>query len=163
MSAQRPLLLTVASAVVLSACASEPVMRLETATIENPPADSARIAPADIADSATTAVGLTQPGIVEANPLFAWAGPAAPVVMVAGKYAIKSALIEGGVPAPEANHTVEVGSAFATCANVATIAGAAAPPALVLGFACGAAYAEFAKPRPPAANTATPFEPQPAD
>jgi len=100
-----------------------------------------RLAAPDFADSATTAIGLTRPGIVEANPLLAWSGPAAPVVGLAAKYAIKQALVGGGMAPDRANRSVETGSTFAACANVATIAGAAAPPALALGALCGAVYA----------------------
>lgn len=138
-----------AAAILVSACGNDVVMRLDTApadplmTSEN----GARIAAADVADGATTALGLAQTGIVEANPLFAWAGPAAPVIGIAGKYAIKSALIESGMPADRANHSVEVGSAFAACANVATIIGSAMPPALLAGVACGAAYASAMPPK----------------
>jgi len=106
-----------------------------------------RLAAPDFADSATTAVGLAQPGIVEANPLLAWSGPAAPVVGLAAKYAIKQALVDGGIAPDRANRSVETGSTFAACANVATIAGAAAPPALALGLMCGAAYAEATRPK----------------
>lgn len=105
-----------------------------------------RLAAPDFADGATTALGLAQPGIVEANPLLAWSGPAAPVVGLAAKYAIKQALVDGGMSAERANRSVETGSTFAACANIATIAGAAAPPALALGVICGAAYAEATGP-----------------
>ncbi len=106
-----------------------------------------RLAAPDFADSATTAIGLARPGIVEANPLLAWSGPAAPVVGLAAKYAIKQALVDGGMSPERANRSVETGSTFAACANVATIAGAAAPPALALGMICGAAYAEATRPK----------------
>lgn len=126
------------------------VLFLAGCAAESPPSRNAepRLAAPDFADSATTAIGLAQPGIVEANPLLAAAGPAAPVVGLAAKYAIKQALIDGGMSAERANRSVETGSAVAACANVATIAGAAAPPALALGALCGAAYAEATRPKP---------------
>jgi hypothetical protein len=157
---------------LLSACSNDPVMRLETRPADPLPVtqDRARIGAADLADGATTAIGLAQPGIVEANPLFAWAGPAAPVVGIAGKYAVKTVLIENGMAPAAANRAVETGSAFAACANVATIAGAAAPPALALGIACGALYSEATKAAsaptadaPRVRAVAVPFEALPAD
>jgi hypothetical protein len=53
------------------------------------------------------------------------------------------------MPAEEANFHVERGSAMAACANVVTIAGAAAPPALLAGAFCGMAFTDAFAPTPP--------------
>jgi hypothetical protein len=98
-----------------------------------------RIGAADVADIATTAVGLGQ-GAVEMNPLVAAAGPANPVALLALKFGVKAALIKSGVKPAVANHGIETASAFAACSNIMTIAGATMPTALLGGVICAVVY-----------------------
>lgn len=99
-----------------------------------------RLAPADIGDMGTTAVGVWSGVATEANPLFAWSGDAVPFVGLGMKYGLKKALVATGSNAFEANLAVETGGAVGTCANIATLAGAAAPPALAVGVLCGVLF-----------------------
>jgi hypothetical protein len=102
--------------------------------------EGVRLGPADFGDMGTTAAGVWSGVAEEANPLFAWSGDAVPFVGLAGKWGLKKLFVATGSNAFEANLSVETGGAVGTCANIATLAGAAAPPALAIGVACGLIY-----------------------
>lgn len=109
--------------------------------------EGARIGAADVADAGTTAAGLAA-GFAEANPLFAAAGPAAPLVVLGAKPLAKQAAIASGSHPRDANRIVEAASLTAACANLATMAGVTGAAtggaglliALPVGALCGAAY-----------------------
>lgn len=102
--------------------------------------DRVRLGFGDYADSATTAYGLWTNVAEEANPIFAPFGDAVPLLALPAKYGIKKLIVSGGTTPARANVTVEALGTLAACANIATVSGAAAPPALVLGVICGAIY-----------------------
>jgi hypothetical protein len=91
----------------------------------------------DTLDGATTAVGLASGVAEEANPLFSWAGSGVPIVGMALKFGAKKFLIHHGMAPSTANRRVERVGYAAAGANIATLAGAAMPPALILGLIVG--------------------------
>lgn len=131
----------VVSALALTACAKEPMpIAPRASTMEQPAKKSgARLGAGDFADAGTTVVGLSM-GFAEANPLLASAGPAAPLAALGVKYGLKYGLIKAGGNPDFVNRRVEAIGMLAACANIATISGAAAPPAILLGVGCGVAY-----------------------
>ena len=109
------------------------VQQLESLTSIN----HVRVGAGDIADAASTAVGLSQ-GFVEANPLFSGAGSAAPVVGLVSKVLFKKLLVLTGSTPAQANIIVETGGWVGGCANFVTVAAKAKPVvAIVVGLTCG--------------------------
>lgn len=93
--------------------------------------DRVSIGGGDMADAGTTALALSQAGLVETNPVLAGFGPAAPLAALGLKYGIKHAIVaSGGTPA-RAEVTVGAAGYGAACANLMTVAGAALPVAVV--------------------------------
>lgn len=115
--------------------------------------EGVRVGAADVADAGTTAIGLAS-GFVEANPLMAAAGPAAPLAVLAAKPIGKQAAVALGSHPRDANRMMEAMSITAACANAATLAGvtsAVTGPAglliaLPIGAMCGAAYMDAVPP-----------------
>lgn len=108
--------------------------------------DEVRIGPADFADAGSTAVGLAS-GLVEANPIAAAAGNAAPLVLIPLKYGVKRVMVASGVTPARANWLVETAGTFATCNNLAALSGGVPPVAIGVGIICGVIYAEQSKSR----------------
>lgn len=99
----------------------------------------------DYADALTTAYGLAQDGIVEANPLLSGFGSATPLAAIGAKYAIKQMLISSGFRVPQVTATTESVSWGAACSNLLVISGAAPPAAGIVGLFCAmAAFNEMA-------------------
>lgn len=76
----------------------------------------------------------------EANPLIAPFGNAAPLAAYPIKYGMKKVIVGIGATPAQANLSVETSSMAGTCANIATIAGAAPQVAIPIGILCGIAY-----------------------
>ncbi len=96
-----------------------------------------RVGAGDIADAASTAIGLSQ-GFVEANPLFSGAGSAVPVVGLVSKVLFKKLLVLTGSTPAQANIIVETGGWVGGCANFVTVAAKAKPAvAIAVGLTCG--------------------------
>jgi len=117
--------------------------RIDTGTMSAPPKKiirpitRTRVGGGDIADAATTAIGLSR-GFVEGNPLLSDAGSAAPIAAIAGKLIMKKVLVATGSSPTEANIIVETGGWVASCANIATISAGVKPEvAISLGLVCG--------------------------
>lgn len=108
--------------------------------------DHVRIGPADFADAGSTAVGLAS-GLVEANPIAAAAGNAAPLVLIPLKYGAKKVMVASGFTPARANWLVETAGTFATCNNLAALSGGVPPVAIGVGIICGVIYAEQSKSR----------------
>lgn len=98
--------------------------------------DKVRLGPGDMADGLTTAIGLAKEGVEEANPLLSGLGDGASVGAVALKYGIKHVLVARGNRPAAVNYGLETMGWGAACANIMTVAGAAAPPALIVGVGC---------------------------
>lgn len=105
-------------------------------------ADGARIGAGDVADAVTTHMILQAPDLIEGTPMLAAMGPAAPVYMIAGKYAVKAVAIKAGVDPEFANVTIEKFGAFGAANNIALLAGANPALAPVIGVAAALAYGE---------------------
>ncbi|WP_126977938.1 hypothetical protein [Frigidibacter oleivorans] len=93
--------------------------------------DRVAIGGGDMADAGTTALALSQAGLVETNPMLAGFGPAAPLAALGLKYGIKHALVASGRTPARAEVTVGAAGYGAACANLMTVAGAALPVAVV--------------------------------
>jgi hypothetical protein len=101
----------------------------------------------EYADAATTALGLAR-GAVEGNPLFAWSGSAAPIVGLAGKYAVKRLLVANGYTVAQADYNLGITSTLAACSNLAVItSGATLGAGLTVGAVCAGVYA-YVKAKP---------------
>lgn len=107
--------------------------------------DKVRYSSVDFGDAATTAAGLWTGLATEANPIFAPLGDAVPLVAMPVKYGLKKHLVKRGATPARANVTIEMGSSFATCANVATLLGAAPQVSLPMGLICSVAYTQETK------------------
>lgn len=107
----------VLAALSLSACQNVPEGKH--------PFDIVRIGPADLADLGSTAYALSQPDLVEGNPILEPFGDAVPVAGAVLKYGFKHALVAVGATPARANVSVEMWSFGATCNNIAVVAGAA--------------------------------------
>lgn len=94
---------------------------------------------ADYADSATTAVAISQ-GATEANPVVGVAGDsAAPVVALGAKVVVRSLVDNSGLEQEQKDLVHDILSAGgwgATCNNVAVYAGVSGPAAPALGLMC---------------------------
>lgn len=138
----RNLLLTILC-LVLVACGQHNADGVGRSTMNAPVENTGginqvRVGGGDIADVATTAIGLSQ-GFVEANPLMSGAGNAVPVVGLVGKILIKKLLVLTGSSPAQANIIVETGGWVGGCANFLTVATKAEPAfAIAVGLACGA-------------------------
>lgn len=99
-----------------------------------------RLGAGDIADVATTQIGLWS-GFTEAHPVLAQCGSAAAVCALVGKPALKYALVETGVATPrEANISIESIGWWASGHNLMVIAGASTPAAAAVGTGFLVAY-----------------------
>ncbi len=107
--------------------------------------DKVRIGPGDLGDMGTTAYGLWSGVAEEANPILAPFGDAVPFVGIPVKYGAKKLQTSAGIAAPKANVSVESFGALGTCANIATISGAAVAPALAVGGVCWGAYKHMSR------------------
>lgn len=99
----------------------------------------------DLGDTATTAYGLWSGVAEEANPIFSWLGDGVPVVAIPAKLGMKHGLHKLGMTNARSNVTVNSAGFVGTCANIATLSGVAAPPAMLLGIGCAVAYTQWAK------------------
>jgi hypothetical protein len=107
--------------------------------------DRLRLGPGDWGDMGTTAYGLWTGVAEEANPVLAPFGDAVPVVGLPLKYGLKKFQVNRGHTPAQANSSVESIGAIGTCANIATVSGAAMAPALAVGGVCWATYKHMSR------------------